>query len=655
MTMNILAILISFAMMLSGVGGEGQPAEASRTLMIHNVNLTFNDQSVDLEPSLRLGAYSDGKKAVFDVGVQTDEETLFPIQLGVSEEGGITALFEKSDVAVNVSAEALNNLADQANQMIESLQGQMTQGENPELMTFITQEFLPAYTGLIEAVQDPDFIQQVQEQANAAFAEIIDRGEGTPVTETIDGEEIALTAYSYTIESDKLAELTDAVYASNDALKNYYDVIFKLYAMMPVESGLNELTSFKDLFEKTGLSLTMDVEEKLSDDGKVDIMDGVMTLDMGKMIHTMAAQAENGENAQPVEIPPMQISIHSAKNGDAQEAEVGFAYEIPGEGEDGVSMEMNVTGSSDDGKHGDMQMTMDVEAQGERMMGMDVNARVGTAGGGETYDVSAHMNVMGNDEMYLNAHGIQKSGGICNNSFSFDISNDAMNFGLSFDADVVDDPIEDKVNGHEAAVTLSDLSQESLNALGQDQALQNAMMQVVGSLGSDAQKLMADENVQQLVGLFAAIPVAGAVADDYVDDSFEGEETEEYEYQEPVDDGELGYNVPEFTWLPEGWTVMSTDQDTQYDWVSMTIGTPDYSNSMYATFYKNEDNVSVNYVVGGDGEIEAVDGREITVTDFGDGSVSVNLHEENVDGNLSFYSEGIDVETIGKIVAGLQF
>ena len=208
---------------------------------------------------------------------------------------------------------------------------------------------------------------------------------------------------------------------------------------------------------------------------------------------------------------------------------------------------------------------------------------------------------------------------------------------------------------HEAAVTLSDLSQESLNALGQDQALQNAMMQVVGSLGSDAQKLMADENVQQLVGLFAAIPVAGAVADDYVDDSFEGEETEEYEYQEPVDDGELGYNVPEFTWLPEGWTVMSTDQDTQYDWVSMTIGTPGYANSMYATFYKNEDNVSVHYVVGGDGEIEAVDGREITVTDFGDGSVSVNLHEENVDGNLSFYSEGIDVETIGKIVAGLQF
>ena len=142
---------------------------------------------------------------------------------------------------------------------------------------------------------------------------------------------------------------------------------------------------------------------------------------------------------------------------------------------------------------------------------------------------------------------------------------------------------------------------------------------------------------------------------DYTDDTFEGEETTDYEYQEPEDDGELGYNAPEFAWLPEGWAVMETSEDTQYDWVSLSFANDDYSESLYATFYKNEENNAINYVVGGDGEIEAVDGREITVNDFGDGNVSVTVSEEGVDGNLSFFGEGIDVETIGKIVAGIQF
>jgi hypothetical protein len=130
---------------------------------------------------------------------------------------------------------------------------------------------------------------------------------------------------------------------------------------------------------------------------------------------------------------------------------------------------------------------------------------------------------------------------------------------------------------------------------------------------------------------------------------------EDYEYEEPVDDGELGFDAPEFTWLPEGWSLRESEVNTQYDYVSMTCGTEDYSNTLYATFYKNEDNNTINYVVGGDGEIEAVDGREMTVTDFGGGSVAVNLHEDHLDGSLSFFCDGLDVETIGKIVAGIQY
>ena len=97
MSLNIIAILVSLAMMLTGVGGEGQPAEAARTLVLHNVRITVNDETVDLAPELRLGASTDGQKAVYDLGVDLNGETLFPIQLGAADEG-ITALFGKSEV-----------------------------------------------------------------------------------------------------------------------------------------------------------------------------------------------------------------------------------------------------------------------------------------------------------------------------------------------------------------------------------------------------------------------------------------------------------------------------------------------------------------------------------------------------------------------------
>ena len=112
--MNFLAILISLAMMLTGAGGEGQPAEASRTLLLHNINITYGDESVSLNPALRVGATTDGEKAVFDVGVDVDGDTLFPIQLGV-DESGLTALFAKSDVAVKLDAEAFDALNDVRN------------------------------------------------------------------------------------------------------------------------------------------------------------------------------------------------------------------------------------------------------------------------------------------------------------------------------------------------------------------------------------------------------------------------------------------------------------------------------------------------------------------------------------------------------------
>ena len=663
MSINILAILLSFAMMLAGVGGEGQPAEASKTLTLHDVRIYINDETLDLNPELVLGAYSDGQKGVLDLRVQNGEESLFPVQLGV-DDSGLTALFEKSDVAVKVSADALNGLSDQVNQMMEGVAQQATESmqedsASAELIDVLTNEYIPAYMGLLEAAQDPEYAKQIEEKGNAVFAQVIDRGEGTPVTEEIDGQEYALNEYSYTIEGDKMAELLDTLFASDEKLTAYYEAMFKMYSLMPEESGMTGISSYKDMFEKLHVDMTMEVEEKLSDDGEVDVMDAQLTFDMKGMVEAVAQVQEEADETASSDVPdlePMVIDIQSTKVGQAHTAAISMDYEV-----EGAAMEMTANAQTDDGLHGDFDIDMEIEQEGERVVGMRVDARTGSAGGGETYDLYFDMNVEAEEtEVNFHTYGIMKPDGTGHNTFEFDAYKEDQRFGIAFHLDVDDNPIEDKVNGHEAALTIDDLSQEALSKLGEDQALQGTIMQVAGSMMNDAQALSADESVQQLSALFAAMTSQPAdTGDDYVDDSFDdAEETGEvsdYEYQEPVDDGELGFNEPEFTWLPDGMSVQSTDKDTQYDWLSVTIADDNYDNSLYVTFYNDNEDNAINYVVGGDGEIEAVDGREMTVTDYGDGGMSVTLRENGVYANLMFFGQGVDLETVGKIVSGIQF
>ena len=166
MSINILAILLSFAMMLTGAGVDGQSAEVSRTLVVHDISVTYNDESVDLPYSLVAGVDTDGKKAVFDLGLVTEDETLFPIQLGV-DEAGLTLLVENADTAVRVTADAFEGFSEQLGANIEAMTAQMQgqMGGDSELTAVVMNDLIPAYAGMIEAVKDQSFVEQVQKDA----------------------------------------------------------------------------------------------------------------------------------------------------------------------------------------------------------------------------------------------------------------------------------------------------------------------------------------------------------------------------------------------------------------------------------------------------------------------------------------------------------
>jgi len=102
--------------------------------------------------------------------------------------------------------------------------------------------------------------------------------------------------------------------------------------------------------------------------------------------------------------------------------------------------------------------------------------------------------------------------------------------------------------------------------------------------------------------------------------------------------------------------VTESNVDTAYDMVDIMLSDGSYDNYIYASFYENMNDVPPkSYTVGEDGSLVPVEGREISVTDYGQDGIYVNLSEAGANISLSVYSKTLDMEAVGKLVAGLQF
>jgi len=702
--MNLIAILVSLAMMLTGVGGEGQPAEAARSLVLSNVAVTYNGETVRLDPQARLGISSDGEKAVVDFAVDLNGATLLPIQLGVGE-GGITALFGQSDVALNLSAQALEGVSAQLQQRIEESAADM-EASVPGLLQFLTEEYLPAYFGALKAASDPEF----QEQALAAFRAVFEgranRGEGTPAQLELDGENYDVTAYQYTLETEEVAGLYDELYLSMPAMADYYRATFKLYSLLPEESGLTGITSFVDLVEMTGLVMTLDCEESVSaDDISLYRLDAVLTIDVSGVEAAMMAQAggeEPIEEAPAEEAPaeeeaveeeaveeeaageevadgevaveeapePLVMNLQYTEIDEVVESTASMTYDL----DESRSLEVSSRSTMADGVT-DSEMEMILTEDGARTMGWRLSMFLAPDGeGGSSYSLSARAIAQDQFRLDANLYGMSDAEGIGENSVSFELRTREISCGLSFDVSVTGDAIEDLANGRTPTVVIDDLSDEGMASLMENGDLLAALAKVSGSLGADVAKLAGDPGVKRVLSLLRGeglpidvddlsdeaefeytIDMEGDEAGDEYAYVIGGEDGEEFGFgdDEVEDDGVLPFNEPQLTWLPDGWTVSDTAKDTAYDWVEMVIVDENGEECAYAIFYADPEVNAANYIVGEDGKV--VEGRMINVTDFGEGGLSVTMADSGMYGNFMFASEAIGLEDIGQMVAGVQF
>lgn len=714
MSMNVIAILLSLAMMLTGVGGEGQPAEAARNLVLRNVTFTYNGETVRLGPQAHVGVSTDGSKAVYDFGVDLNDEKLLPVQLGVSD-AGITAYFGGSDAGFTATAELLEQVRPELEDYLNnSLQG--VQSDNPELWQFITEEYIPAYTAVLKAATDGQLMGEIKAAGRDVFDQKVQRGEGTPTTAQVESETYDAIAYSYTLDGAQLAELADALYQCTPVLADYYAATFKVFGMLPEESGLNDIHSYVDLFEKTGLQMTMDVNEQISEESGLDIMDAVLTIDMsalaaynaeedveealeeaGEAIEEAAEEAveevageaaeeavedvtpEDGDDEDVVggpepegdapDVPqPIVMNIHSVEYGDEySECQLNCNY-LTDDG-DGAVIAMNASGEAN-ARSVDMDFTvMEGGEKAQRALISMFTAQDGE--GASSYSVSVRHVAQDVSKQETSFYGMRNVDGTSENSFSFDMRNEDGSFGLSFDLDVTGDAIEDVANTCEAPYALSYSSQTGFEDMARDQDFVQLVERVSNSFMADVGKLTADSGIQKLMTLTREgnlpIDVADLDEQDY-DYTYEMDGGDEYAYtgdgeydeedfgfedEEVEDDGVLAFDQPELTWMPEGWTISSADVDTAYDWVEMSVTDADGVDVAYVVFFADPEMGATNYVVTEDGSV--VQGRELNITDFGDSGLSVTAREDGVYCNMMFTSEGIDVETIGKIVSGIRF
>ena len=799
MSMHLIAILVSLAMMLTGVGIDQPEAapptgETARTLTLSNVNVTWNGEALHLDPQVRFGVSTDGRKALYDFAVELGDKVLLPMQLSAGEKG-VTVLSGNSGIAVNFTAEALAGLAAQ---MEEQVNASLVESgdENAQMLQFLTEEYMPAYIGMLKLAMDPVQRQQINATAQAVYDRVVDRGQGKPDKLEVDGVSYDVTAYSYSLDAMQMAALSDAVFDEVGELKDYYNALFKLYGMLPEESGLKGLDSFTALFERFGVQMRFDVEEKRTDDGAVDQMDSVLTMDLNSMmnvpqgletveaelkdvqpeavseeVNQMAGapleteaeaqetvpEAANGveakealsEAANGVEVqetlpeaangvetkevvlkaadevetqetvpeagdevevqetvpeaageaeaqgvapevveavetlvlPPIVMNLHSLKLPEYNESTGSCVYAM----DEHHSVDFSMTASESEGVQETVAKVI-VSEDGKKTMGGKMSAfmahdEMGTV----SYSMSMKAIQQNTAKVDATFYGVENPDGTSENSAAFELHSRKRNASVSFDLNVTADAIADAAAAAEPACVIEDLSQEGIQALGQDPAVMGKLMQALGSALVDFNTLKADPGMKSLRSLMRGkgLPInVDELDEEELDIDFEpGEATEEgnedyglvlgddgnYELvvgdgdetafdfdEEPVeDDGVLAFEQPELSWLPSGWSVSAVETDTAYDWVQMTVSDADGAECAYAIFFLDPEAGTANYIVKDSGEV--LDGRMMNVTDFGEGGLSVTVSENGMYGNLMFNSEAIELDTIGKIVAGIEF
>ena len=542
-------------------------------------------------------------------------------------------LSDNSNLTLKLSREELESLMEQIG---------MTMSEEDQAIFDQIGEFFTAYADMMKLVGDPEARQEIQVKAEAIYDEMIERGEGTPDRVEIDGETYDVTVYEYDLTGAQMGAMTDAVMASDERLARYAAAYIKLFAAMPEDSGLRGVDSYEAIFEKAGVDMTMHMVESVAENGPT-VTDAILHISAGE------------------EMPPMEFVVHAVKDGDAQTSTMtceveadGMLVSLYGEaavaGRD-MTLNMSFTANPVEGDEDAEAQTgeiaevepaedadVDAEAEGEDVISFlvsfdqsyDEAADETTRSLSYTLDIADFEDVDAHAEFSIDGVSGGNAGSVCTVRGSLDIHE--QSFGFSFDANVTDAPIAERVSA-DKAVSVSEFDPTVL----------------IAGVSADALKLYTDESVQKLVamGKKAFTEMTGsmnaAAPDDGGIEALDGEG----EIVLPPDDdaadaeqadADLPYGNPQFNWLPEGYAVEDVNLDAEYQDVSCNITNSTTGDSIFVDINQsyNDGNVT-HYILNEDGSYEVIEGvilnqevsNDYSYYSLDDGSININVFPSN--------------------------
>lgn len=598
---NLLAMLVSLAMLLTGVSAAALPdAPVGRVMTIGNLAVSHNDDEIALDVYATLGATTDGVQALFDFSVVDGTGVYFPFQIVATSE----RLLLKNDKHGQTLTITADELADMTNAALGG-----DDAENAAINAYIS-DWLPALMNLMGVMADRSEMEALRARGFEIYDEMVDRGEGVPGRAEYEGEIYDVNTYEYTLTGAQLGALADAIYASSDRLKSFPEAYFKLLAQLPDELGLSGATSYETLLAKLDIGMT--ASESIADNGLV-LLDATLTVN------------------QPNDGPTIRYAIHQARFEDDEFSTV--AFDLPADAmalsvymeysRDGADdhYSLNITGDSADAEAGE-----DGEGDGEDALyiTLDSDTTRDPDTGWTTLDINATLDAVGGYHGEFSVESEHDSEGMGFSHVACSAIAQAESYSASFDVVVTNEVIEARVSDEGATgVSAFDL------------------MTLLAAIQADAGQLSANADVKALSELFVRSDAEPADDESAVSDD--------------AANSDLPFAQPRFDWLPEGYAVEDISVDTQYADVSCTLVNAktggviivDLTNTSYV-----ED--GMHYYVVKDDSFKAVDGLLIAEEDCDD----YYLYTAD-DGKISYtiYPDSKDVTTtdVLNLIIGLHF
>lgn len=421
-------------------------------------------------------------------------------------------------------------------------------------------------------------------------------------TLTLDGAEVPATHMTFSLDMTQIGQLVDYEMSllDSDLITLYLQFMSESYIMVGEEPL--EVSSFAELYAMLDIDLTMNFDLTLTEDGA------------GEGVITVAVTAED----ETVEFP-IYMTVH-----DEDTAEVRMNIVADGEQldmtalVDGTQMDMDLTMNADDGSTASIAMSVsgdESSACSFRMTAIDAD--------GTSFDLSV-AGVSGDDQRA--AFDVFATLGI-----------EDQSYGLSFHVAAEPAAIEDRIAAASPVVITSDEDEAAFTGLG---------MAAMGMMG-DVEKLMNDESFSAMTTAFSDLYAS-------VDDGFElYPDDDEYEEDDLSD---LSYELPEFTWLPEGYELTDTWVYADLDNATLVFeytGDDDaYHSSLNIELYGGSE--TTGYIMNADGTLSSSDAPVLFAEQDAD-YLDVTCYTNGFTINVYYYGDDLTVEDAAALINGIVF